>query len=378
MNNSVLKIGFIGGGINSAIGTTHKIASQMDGMFKIEAGCFSRHGDINKETAEICGIDNDRCYQNWQDLLMHEKDRLQAIVVLTPTPSHKEIVVEAIKNGYSVICDKTLVTSSQEALQIKKVVDEYNAFLAITYNYTGYPMLKELKAMIENNKLGKLTQIHIEMPQEGFARQDRNGNPQAPQEWRLKDTEIPIIALDLGSHIHNLIYYLSSEHPQELVGVSNSFGAFKQVQDNVICISKYSNDLVCNIWFSKSALGHRNGLRVRVYGEHGSAEWYQMDPELLIFNDNQGHTSIIDRSSIENTAASELKYNRFKAGHPSGFIEAFANQYIDIADSLHKYMRQEDHVSKFVFNVEHAVEGMHMLEAMTDSVKNMSWQPLKK
>lgn len=369
-----LKLAFVGGGLNSAIGTTHKIASQMDGRFELVAGCFSTDKDYNEQTGKQWYVP--RIYPIWKTLLESEKDKTDVIVVLTPTPDHTEIIIEAIKLGYPVICEKTLTASISDAIRIKEALKRYRGYLAVTYNYTGYPMVRELRSIIRQNKLGKVQQIHIEMPQEGFERLDRNSNPIMPQKWRLQDKEIPTISLDLNVHLHNMIYFLTGEKPIKVIAIQNSFGLFKQVIDNVICIAKYTNDMVCNIWYSKVALGYKNGFRVRVYGENGSSEWYQMNPEMLYLHDNRGHTQIIDRGSFNVNTSSQQRYNRFKAGHPAGFIEAFANHYSDIADSIIAYKENLNYKSEYVFGVDEALEGLYMMEAIAKSAKNESWEKL--
>lgn len=371
MDNKKIKIAFLGGGVNSAIGRTHKIAVDMDNRYEIVTGCFSRNESINTQTAIEYGVDLNRIYSNLDQLILNEKNKIDALCILTPTPNHKNEVIKCIKNNIPVICEKALAVSSNEASEIKQALKEHNGFLAVTYNYTGYPMLRELRNMIKTGKLGKLEQVHIEMPQESFAKVDKNGNPQKPQEWRLHDQDkLPTISLDLGTHTHDITSFLTGEDPIELVSVQNSFGSFSQVIDNSISIANYTNNIVSNIWFSKSALGHRNGLRVRVYGNRGSAEWYQLEPENLHFNDNQGHKMIIDRASIDVNVTTELRYNRFKAGHPSGFIEAFANYYGDIADLFLGITNNED---RYVFGIEDALEGLKMLEAMSLSNKEKRW-----
>ena len=141
-----------------------------------------------------------------------------------------------------------------------------------------------------------------------------------------------------------------------------------------ICIANYTNDIVSNIWFSKSALGHRNGLKVRVYGEIGSAEWYQLEPENLYYNDNKGHKIVIDRASVDVNVANENRYNRFKAGHPSGFIEAFANYYTDIAMALDARERKKNNLyNNGIYNIDVALEGLKMMEALVKSSKEKSW-----
>lgn len=375
--SKVWNLGFIGGGVNSAVGATHFIASRMDRRFKIQAGCFSRKMDENSQTAQQLGIHSERLYSNYSDLLEQEQGNLDAIVVLTPTPSHLEPVVQALRLGYPVICEKALTNSSSNALLIQNVQDENKGFLAVTYNYTGYPMLRELRRIIQQGRLGKVEQIHIEMPQEGYARLNLAGDPIVPQQWRLEDSGIPVISLDLGAHLHHIIDFLTGGKPIELVAMQSSQGRFRQVIDNTICIALYTNSLECSIWYSKAALGYRNGLRVRVFGEDASAEWYQMDPEFLIHHDNMGRKTIIDRASVDVEVAHQQRYNRFKSGHPAGFLEAFANHYWDIADSLEKYLETGlQETTDYVFTAQHALEGLIMLETMTHSSRDRCWKSI--
>ena len=244
MQKNHLKIGFIGGGINSVVGNTHKIASQMDGNWKLESGCFSRHESVNIETAEKWEVSLKRTYSNWREFLKNEKEKIDAVAIITPSDVHAEMIIEALNKN--------------------------NGFLAVTYNYTGYPMLREIKNMIEDGKIGKVWHIQIEMPQEGFARLDSKGNKPKPQEWRLRDGVIPTISLDLGVHVHSIIEFLTGEKPIEVIAEQSSYGHFNQVCDNIMCIAKYTREIRAQIWYSKSAIGNRNGLKVRVYGEKGA------------------------------------------------------------------------------------------------------------
>jgi predicted dehydrogenase len=373
---SPLKLAVIGGGINSAVGTTHRIAATMDGRWQIGAGCFSTHRDVNLMTAQQAGVPEDRTYSQWQELLEREKGRSDAVVVLTPTPLHKDMVIAALEQGHAVICEKALAGSSGEAQQIKSVADKMNGFLAVAYNYTGYPMLRELKRMIESGRMGRLQQVHVEMPQEGYTRLNRQNEPNVPQPWRLQDVDVPTISLDLGVHLHHLVYFLSGQKPLEVVATQNTFGFFGVV-DNVMGIARYTDDLMCQIWYSKCALGHRNGLRVRVYGELGAAEWYQMEPETLSYYDKKGNVATIDRTSLDSTISTELRYSRFKAGHPSGFIEAYANHYYDIAESLLAFQEGRPCTSPWVFNAELAEEGLKLCEAISASAKEQCWRKIE-
>lgn len=373
MSKKTLRLGFIGGGLNAAVGNTHRISSQLDNRWILEAGCFSRNYGINRATANEYGVNPDRVYDSWQDMLRKERNNLDAVSILTPTNTHSEIVISALNLGYAVICEKSMATTYDDAVDICKVVNNNSGFLTVTYNYTGYPMLRELRKMIQDGKLGNLNQIQIEMPQEGFARLDKNGQIPKPQDWRLEDGYIPTISLDLGVHLHHITYFLSGERPIEVVADQSTYGHFKQIIDNVMCIARYTGNLRVQIWYSKCALGNSNGLRVRVYGSRGSAEWYQMQPEEIRFNDINGKHEILDRASNV-SLADELRYNRFKSGHPAGFIEAFANLYYDIADSLIEFQEKGLYQSPYVFDAIQAKDGLKMLEAIALSAKNSKWE----
>jgi predicted dehydrogenase len=367
-----LKLAFIGGGIDSAIGYTHYIASQMDHRFSIVAGCFSRHEAVNQRTARTWGIEEHYLYPDWETLLENEAAHVDAIVILTPTPNHHAMIMRALDLGYAVISEKALASSFEEGMEIVRKVEEKQAFLAVTHNYTGYPMLRELQHMIGENRLGTITHINIEMPQESFARLVE-GNKPAPQSWRLADGKIPGVSLDLGAHLEHMVYFLTQENPMALVADAASFGWFPEIVDNVSCIARYASGMRVQMWFGKAAIGHRNGLRVRVYGTKGSAEWFQMNPEELNFQDIDGNRMILDRASSQIGLANQPRYNRFKAGHPAGFVEAFGNLYFDIAEKLKQYQADGNHRIDWSYNAIQATIGLEVFEAMQKSSEEDVW-----
>jgi predicted dehydrogenase len=368
-----LQLGFIGGGINSAVGRTHKIAAEMDSKFEIVSGAFSRHADINKQTGEEYGLDPHRVYDSWIEFLEQENTKIDAVVVLTPTPTHTEIILKVLEYNIPIICEKSLTANIKDGQTILEEAQKQNAFLVVTYNYTGYPMIREMKYMIESGQLGKVQQIHIEMPQEGFLRVTPEGIVPTPQEWRLSDNEIPTVSLDLGVHLHNMVDFLITEKPISLVSLQNNYGNFKEIVDNVNCIAEYTNNTTCNFWYGKTALGQSNGLKVRVFGDKGSLEWVQLHPEEIEFADNIGNRKKIDKSSSVLQIASQERYSRFKAGHPAGFIEAFANYYVDIALALHTYTQSKTIESEFAFFVEDACQSLQLTTAMQYSNIKKSW-----
>jgi len=367
-----LRVAFVGGALNSAVGYTHFNASRLDGHFRVEAGCFSRDIKQNQLSAHTYGVSRDRVYDTWQELLEKERTQLDAVVILTPTPTHSEVLLATLEAGYPVICEKSLGISSEECSQIEKAVNNSGGFLAVTYNYSGYPMVRELRRMIMEERLGKIHQIHIEMPQEGYLRVGAN-----PQEWRKRDYAIPTVSLDLGVHVHHLVDFITGgKKPLSVFGDQSNYGQFEGIVDNVYCHAQYQENLRVLAWWGKTAIGYRNGLRIRVFGSIASAEWYQMEPEDLHFSDNEGHHMTLDRGSNEAIVAREIRYNRFKAGHPSGFVEAFSNLYADIADSLRGHLNGSLLSNVFVHGAEISKEGLYFLECVSHSALTIKSQSI--
>lgn len=376
MNHRTLSLGFVGGGWNSAVGATHFFAARMDGMFSVDAGVFSRKPETNRETGLRWDVADARVHATLDELLQREADRLDALVILTPTPDHAEPVLKAIERGLPVICEKALASTVEDAVRIADAVDASAGFLAVTFNYTGYPMIRELRRLIALGRLGEITQVHVEMPQEGFAKLGPDGRPMTPQDWRLKDGPIPTISLDLGVHAHHLVQFLTGREAEEVLAVHASHGNFEGLVDNVTCLARFTGGVDVSYWFSKSAIGHRNGLRIRVYGSRGSAEWFQMSPEELVLHDAGGQRSVLDRASPDAELASAPRYTRFKAGHPAGFIEAFANLYVDVAEALAERQAGRPSRSEYVFSARDALSGLVALEAMATSARSRAWTPV--
>ncbi|MBT4730786.1 Gfo/Idh/MocA family oxidoreductase [Candidatus Woesearchaeota archaeon] len=361
-----LSLGFIGGGINSVVGRTHYSASQMDGVWKLEAGVFSRDQAINIQTASEWGVSRDRLYSTIDEMVKAEQSKLDAVVVLTPTPDHVEAISTLLKHNIPVISEKALVSTTADVEKIRDAFNSTDSFLAVTYNYSGYPMVRELRHRIAENELGKINQIQIEMPADAFMRA-------TPQPWRLVDGEIPTILLDLGVHLHHLCYFLTDLNPLEVNADFHNYSRFDGIVDDAHIWVKYEEEMNASLWMSKTAPGNRNGLKIRLFGEKGSAEWYQMDPEHLTISDLQGRRVTIDRGS---ETISLEQYARFKPGHPIGFVEAFANLYSDIAASLLDFKNGQKNEHPYVYGLEHAAQGLHLLAASNISHQQRTWVKL--
>lgn len=362
----MLKLGFIGGSINSIAGYPHFIASQMDRKFKVVAGAFSTDKDINKETANAWHVEH--VYNDWLDLIRCEKNKIDAVVVLVPTPLHSEVILELLKNNIPIICEKTMVCSKDEVQEVSKAYNPKEHFLTVTNNYSGYPMVRVLKQEIKKGTLGKILHIRLQMPQESFLRPPKS--VKYPQKWRLKDGFIPTISLDLGVHLHHLAFFLLDDEPSEVMAEFNSFSKYTVI-DDINILLKYKSGIGGTFWLSKSALGYRNGMTIEIFGDKASAKWIQETPEKLEISFMNGQKSVIDRGS--NIEIDNPLYNRMTPGHPAGFIEAFANLYNDIADDLDSFLSGTPVNNPFVFGFDHASNGINFFYCVSQSNLEKQW-----
>jgi len=364
------RLGFIGGSITSAVGYTHWTASQLDDRWHVVSGCFSRKADVSTQTGSAWHLPDNKIFSDWQAYIAEEKNNLDAVVVLTPTPNHAEIVCGLLEAGLGVICEKAMVATLEQSMRIKEALDKSNGFLAVTFNYSGYPMLRDLRRHVQAGTLGKLIQIQLEMPSDGFIQPVEKMHPQA---WRLQDGEIPTILLDLAVHVHHLCHFLTELAPLSVNADFHHFSSFDNIVDDAYMWVKYTDNFRASFWVSKTALGYRNGLKVRLFGDKGSAEWLQEEPERLhIFRKDTARITY-DRG---NCAHPEEIRERFKPGHPAGFVEAFANLYSDIADALEEFKKTGRHQSSYVYGWEHANEGLELLHAASTANRTRAWVPI--
>lgn len=346
----------------------------MDSCFTLESGCFSRKPEVNRATAVSWGLDENRIHASYEHLLDAEAANLDAIVVLTPVADHARMIEDCLERGLHVISEKPLTGSVAECRSIERALAASGKFLAVTFNYTGYPMVRELRERVRRGDFGTIHSVRLTMQQEGFARRGTDGAPLAPQAWRLEDGVIPTVSLDLGTHVVHLLEFVTGKIPAEVSGRMGSFGNFRQVVDDVDLLINCTDDTFAHAWWSKSALGHSNGLSIEVFGTEGSARWVQIDPEFLYLRDNGGSETKLHRGSRGISVANDPRYNRFKAGHPSGFIEAFANCYRDIADGLTDHASSGKTANDFVFGIDDSMRVLQTLETGVHAARSRMWE----
>lgn len=371
-----LKVAFLGGSHLSAVGRAHLTAIETDRRFELAAACFSRDPQANAAAAQAYLLDHSRLLPDL-DALLAARDHFDALVLLTPTNQHFEQLMQCRAASVPVICEKAMVADLQQAQALKQLHVDGQHFLAVTYNYTGYPMVRELKSMIARGELGDILQVRAEMPQEGFIKVNAEGQPFVPQGWRLQDGPVPTVSLDLGVHVHALVKFLTGQKATRVTAHTASLGNFSHVADTVNCLALYNGGMQASMWFTKAALGHRNGLRIEVYGSKRSAVWVQEQPEMLHMGTQTGQRYTLDRASPECRIANQDRYTRFKAGHPAGFIEAFANYYSDIADALLAFQANgQFRETEYVLGPDTAIEGIEFLNAVATASQTATWVDL--
>jgi predicted dehydrogenase len=342
-----MKLGFLGGGIDSIAGRVHLIASQMDRKFKVTGGIFSSNKEKSKKSAREYKVKH---FNSIKDMCKE----VDAVVVLTPTPEHYKNLIELKKYKKPLIVDKPLVSSVKEKI-------DFNVPVIVTHNYSGYPLVREIKYLIKNNILGEIKKIDIKMPQESFFKPIKPGYP---QKWRLKDYDIPTIMLDLGVHTYHLLRFIYPQKITKVFAECNKFSKFNIFDDCEILIKL--NNTICNMSFSKISLGNSNSLSIEVYGEKAGVKWIQDNSEELILSFSNGKKEILTRS-FAYFEANKKRYQRMPPGHPSGYIEAFANLYSDIFDYLNG--KKND----FVYDYKHSIESLIFLEKAYKSYKEQKW-----
>jgi predicted dehydrogenase len=327
VENSAIEVAIVGGGINSAVGRAHISALRMDGKFKITSACMSRNPTINAESQEQYGLNDSVFYDSVKQLA--ENAEFDALVILTPTPNHAATIELFSERKTRIISEKSLAVSYEETEHVYTQITKTSSELYVTLNYSGYPMIRELRQKLINGEFGEVLELSIEMPQETFLRTSKI------QEWRTRDYSIPTLCLDLSVHTYHLASFLLGQELVFLSGTNYSHRLIGTLVDRSYCQLETSNQLTqVYLRTSKIVLGNRNGLTVKLIGTQKSALWIQEEPDRMHIASRDGTREIVDRGSpLE--LANEARYQRFKAGHPTGFVESLANLYHDISASIH-------------------------------------------
>ena len=372
-----IRIGMVGGGRDAFIGGVHRIALRLDGYYELVAGSFSSNFNNSKETGSNLGLDKDRIYETYQEMAEKESNRVDGIdVVSIVTPNHLHVPVAKIfaDKGINIICDKPLAMSSAEAIELKKIIESKKIIFALTHNYTGYPMVRHAKHLIQRGDLGTIRVIQAEYPQDWLTKKaEDSGLKQA--EWRTDPNRSGGGGCigDIGTHAFNLIRFISELEVDELSADIHTFVKGRLLDDNAQIMLRFKGDAKGAIWSSQVAVGNENSLQIRVYGEKAGIEWKQEDPNYLYYTKFGQPTQRITRGS-ESASKEANDSSRIPPGHPEGYLEGFANIYSDVSKELYsKINNQKYDNSKDCYPTIHdGIEGMRFIEKVLESSKNNS------
>ena len=378
-----IRLGMVGGGPGAFIGAVHRIAARMDDHYELVAAALSSDPARSRAAAQDLHIAADRAYGSYTEMARAEatrSDRVEAVAIVTPNNLHYPMAKTFVEAGFHVICDKPLTTTLQEALDLATIVKRSNVIFGLTHNYTGYPMVRQARQMIADGLLGKIRIVQVEYAQDWLATPlEQTGQKQAA--WRTDPAQSgPGGSLgDIGTHAYNLACFVTDLQCREVAADVSIFVPGRRLDDNVQLMLRFAEGAKGALWASQVATGNANNLRLRVYGEKAGLEWHQEEPNDLLFAKLGEAPEILRRpGSGGNSPAAHA--SRIPAGHPEGYLEAFAQLYTDLAEQI--YARRENRkpspASLLVPTVEDGVEGMRFIAATLESSKrNAAWVNLQ-
>jgi predicted dehydrogenase len=335
-NMKKLRMGMIGGGPGAFIGAVHRIAANMDGQIELVCGAFSSDAAKSKQAGEELFLAPERVYGSYKEMIEKEKQlpedvRMQIVSIVTPNHVHFEPSKMALENGFHVILDKPMTFTLDEAKALQQVVEKTGKVFCLTHTYTGYPMVKQAKQMVKSGALGKIRKIYVEYPQ-GWLSTFLEGSDSKQASWRTDPKRSGIAGCmgDIGTHAFNMAEYVSGLKTTKICADLNIVVEGRQLDDDGAVLLKFDNGATGVLFASQIAAGEENNVKVRVYGEKGGVEWQQQDANTLMVKWLDKPAEVY-RTGTGYVSSYASHNSRTPAGHPEGYLEAFANLYRNFA-----------------------------------------------
>lgn len=332
-----LRLGMVGGGEGAYIGNIHRLAARLDGVWHLVAGAFDVDPARGRAFALSQGIAEDRSYGTYQDLIAGEAgraDRVDAVAICTPNFTHYPIAKALIEAGFDVICEKPLTATLDDAVALEALARDSGRFVGVTYTYSGYPMVHEARVRVARGEIGAIRSVQVEYPLEWMATAiEQQGNAQAA--WRTdpkKNGRGGSIG-DIGTHAYHLAGFVTGLKLQALSADLATFVEGRALDDNAHVMMRYEGGARGLLWSSQVAIGNSNGVRLRVFGETGSLQWFQEQPNELIYTPLNGRVQLIKRGADDLSDDAKVR-TRTPPGHPEGYLEAFANLYAGFGEAI--------------------------------------------
>ena len=371
-----LKWGMIGGGEGSQIGPAHRLGAGLDGAFDFVAGALDHNPDAGRAFAQSLGISSQRAYGDWQEMLEQEKnqtDRLDLVTVATPNATHFEITKAFLENGFHVLCEKPMTMTVEEGEEIVRITEKTGSICAVNYGYTGYSLVRHMRAMIQRGDLGKPRVVVAEFSHGHHADAADADNPRV--RWRYDPAQAGVSAqfADCGIHAMHMASFVTGQEVETLSADFASTISSRELEDDAMVNFRMDGGTVGRLWTSSVAVGRMHGLTIQVFGEEGGLRWAQEQPNQLIWTPTGGRNQIIERGEAGLSPEAD-RASRVTIGHAEGMPLAFANIYTDLAEAIRakKEARDMDPAANLYPRAQDGLRSMAAVHQAVQSAANGS------
>ena len=378
-------MGMVGGGLTSFIGPVHRKAAGIDGEIELVCGAFSIVPGESKETGEALYLNPNRVYESYQEMFEKEKNlppdqRMDFVSVVTPNHVHFGPSQMALQSGFHVLVEKPIAFSLAEAKTLEKTVAKTGLLLGLTHTYTGYPLVKEARKMVADGAFGKIRKIYVEYPQGWLSTLlEKTGNMQASWRTNPKQSGMGGAIGDIGTHAANLAEYITGLQITEICAMLNTVVKGRHLDDDSSMLLRFNNGASGVLMATQVAAGEENNLNIRIYGEKGGLEWKQEDPNTMILKWLDKPKEIV-RAGQKYLSDDAKAFTRTPAGHPEGYLEAFANIYRSFTRAVRDFKPgKKMNIAKYDFpDVADGVRGMNFVQTAVKSANSTrKWTTLK-
>ena len=380
-DESKLRMGMVGGGRDAFIGAVHRTAACLDGRVKFVAGALSSTPEKAKASGRDLGLEDRRNYGSWREMLegesaLPEDERINFVSIVTPNDTHFPVADAFVNAGFNVVCDKPLVHTSEQARALAESIQLRNVVFAVTYNYSGYPMVKQARHMVQQGELGEIRKVIVEYNQGWLASKlEDDGVKQA--EWRTDPHRSGIGGAigDIGSHAEQLVSYVTGLKIESLCADLSTFVVGRRLDDDANLLIRFANGARGLLYASQICIGNENDLRLRVWGTKGGLEWHQEQPNHLVYKP-AGQPERIYRRGNDYVCEAAQKNTRLPFGHPEAFIEAFANLYNAVGEAIRSGAGASGGPKHDFPDIVDGARGVHFIEKTVESSRSETkWTP---
>ncbi|GHC70355.1 Gfo/Idh/MocA family protein [Limoniibacter endophyticus] len=372
--NKRIRLGMVGGGQGGFIGAVHRIAARLDDRYELVAGSFSSNPERGDASAAELHVAPERSYANFTEMAEKEaarEDSIEAVSIVTPNHLHYEPTLAFLKAGIHVICDKPVTTTLAEAKALQKAIADSGRLFVLTHNYTGYPMVRQMRAMVQDGLLGKLRHVHVEYAQDWLSQAvEKQGAKGA--EWRTDPARAGSGGAigDIGTHAYNIATFVTGETPSSLLADLSSFVEGRVLDDSANILLRYENGAKGMLWASQVAVGNENHLALRIYGDKGGLEWNHERVNELRYTSYGKPMQTLTRNGSGALAAS-TRVSRVPSGHPEGYLEGFATIYREAANAIIAARTGAYPDAAVIYpSIKDGIEGLAFIEAAIRSSRN--------